>query len=136
ACLRAAAEAGADVLVLCDTRGGSMPGQIAAGVAAARTIGAKALGIHCHNDCELAVANTLAAVEAGATQVQGTINGFGERCGNANLCSVIPNLQLKLGYECVSPEQLKRLSELSRVVYELANIEPYKRQAYVGESAF
>jgi len=135
ACLKAAAEGGADVLVLCDTRGGSMPQRIAAGVAAALEIGAR-LGIHCHNDCELAVANTLAAVAAGATQVQGTINGFGERCGNANLCSVIPNLQLKLGYECVSPEQLKRLSELSRVVYELANIEPYKRQAYVGESAF
>ncbi|HLF11543.1 MAG TPA: citramalate synthase, partial [Gammaproteobacteria bacterium] len=95
-----------------------------------------ALGIHCHNDCELAVANSLAAVAAGATQVQGTINGFGERCGNANLCSVIPNLQLKLGYECVSAEQLKKMAALSRIVYELANIEPYKRQAYVGDSAF
>jgi 2-isopropylmalate synthase len=84
ACLRAAAQAGADVLVLCDTRGGSMPHEIAAGVAAAKTVGAKAYGIHCHNDCELAVANSLAAVAAGVTQVQGTINGFGERCGNAN----------------------------------------------------
>lgn len=136
ACLRAAADGGADVLVLCDTRGGSMPQQITAGVQAAAGAGAKALGIHCHNDCELAVANTLAAVAAGATQVQGTINGFGERCGNANLCSVIPNLQLKQGYECVTPEQLRQLAAVSRVVYELANIEPYKRQAYVGESAF
>lgn len=136
ACLRAAAEAGADVLVLCDTRGGSMPQQIAAGVEAAKAVGAKALGIHCHNDCELAVANSLAAVAAGVTQVQGTINGFGERCGNANLCSVIPNLQIKLGFECVSAEQLRNLAGLSRTVYELANIEPYKRQAYVGASAF
>ncbi|HEY8519954.1 MAG TPA: citramalate synthase [Gammaproteobacteria bacterium] len=136
ACLEAAADAGADVLVLCDTRGGSMPQQIAEGVRAAASIGAKALGIHCHNDCELAVANSLAAVEAGARQVQGTINGFGERCGNANLCSVIPNLQLKLGYECVTAEQLKNLKALSRIVYELSNIEPYKRQPYVGDSAF
>jgi 2-isopropylmalate synthase len=135
ACLRAAAEAGADWLVLCDTRGGSMPHEVARGVEAAAKLGAK-LGIHCHNDCELAVANSLAAVAAGATQVQGTINGFGERCGNANHCSVIPNLQIKLGYECVSAEQLKKLAHLSRTVYELANIEPYKRQPYVGESAF
>jgi 2-isopropylmalate synthase len=135
-CLRAAAEAGADVLVLCDTRGGSMPDEIRAGVEAATSTDANAIGIHCHNDCELAVANSLAAVEAGATQVQGTINGFGERCGNANLCSVIPNLQLKLGYDCISAEQLKLLPHVSRIVYELANIEPYKRQAYVGASAF
>ena len=136
ACLRTAAEAGADVLVLCDTRGGSMPEHVRSGVLAAAQSGAKALGIHCHNDCELAVANSLAAVDAGATQVQGTINGFGERCGNANLCSVIPNLELKLGYSCVTREQLKRVAALSRTVYELANIEPYKRQPYVGDSAF
>jgi 2-isopropylmalate synthase len=136
ACLKAAAEAGADVLVLCDTRGGSMPQQIRDGLQAAAGVGARAFGIHCHNDCELAVANSLAAVEAGATQVQGTINGFGERCGNANLCSVIPNLQLKLGLECVSAEELRKLAAVSRIVYELANIEPYKRQAYVGDSAF
>ncbi|HZF30954.1 MAG TPA: citramalate synthase [Gammaproteobacteria bacterium] len=136
ACLRAAAQAGADVLVLCDTRGGSMPHEIAAGVQAAKSVGAKTYGIHCHNDCELAVANSLAAVAAGVTQVQGTINGFGERCGNANLCSVIPNLQIKLNYECVSEAQLGKLAHLSRTVYELANIEPYKRQAYVGDSAF
>jgi len=136
ACLRAVTEAGADVVVLCDTRGGSMPHEISAGVEAARAAGALSLGIHCHNDCELAVANSLAAVGAGATQVQGTINGFGERCGNANLCSVIPNLQLKLGFECVSEAQLKGLATLSRTVYELANIEPYKRQPFVGASAF
>ncbi|HEY5665906.1 MAG TPA: citramalate synthase, partial [Gammaproteobacteria bacterium] len=136
ACLRAASDAGADVLVLCDTRGGSMPGEIAAAIEAARGVGAKAFGIHCHNDCELAVANSLAAVEAGVIQVQGTINGFGERCGNANLCSVIPNLQLKLGFDCVTADELKQLPKVSRTVYELANIEPFKRQAYVGESAF
>ena len=136
ACLGAAAEAGADVLVLCDTRGGTMPAEIVEAVRMATTVGGTAIGIHCHNDCELAVANSLAAVGAGATQVQGTINGFGERCGNANLCSVIPNLQLKLGYECVTAEELKALPRVSRTVYELANIEPFKRQAYVGESAF
>jgi 2-isopropylmalate synthase len=136
ACLKVAADAGADVLVLCDTRGGTMPQEIADAIQAVRAIGAKALGVHCHNDCELAVANSLAAVEAGVTQVQGTINGFGERCGNANLCSVIPNLQLKFGYECVTAEELKQLPRVSRTVYELANIEPFKRQAYVGESAF
>lgn len=136
ACLKAAAEAGADVLVLCDTRGGTMPAEIVAGVKAAASAGAKALGIHCHNDCELAVANSLAAVEAGVSQVQGTINGFGERCGNANLCSVIPNLQIKFGHDCVTAEELKQLPRISRTVYELANIEPFKRQAYVGESAF
>ena len=135
ACLKAAAQAGADVLVLCDTRGGSMPHEIRQATQAAAGLDRR-LGIHCHNDCELAVANSLAGVEAGASQVQGTINGFGERCGNANLCSVVPNLQLKLGYGCVSPSQLKTLPTVSRTVYELANIEPHKRQAYVGASAF
>ena len=135
-CLTAAAQAGADVLVLCDTRGGSMPLDIRAGMRAASQVVEAQLGIHCHNDCELAVANSLAGVESGAVQVQGTINGFGERCGNANLCSVIPNLQLKMGYRCVGPQQLKQLPQLSRLVYELANIEPNKRQAYVGASAF
>lgn len=136
ACLRAAAEAGADILVLCDTRGGTMPQEIAAAVEAAKGISDSALGIHCHNDCELAVANSIAAVEAGAIQVQGTINGIGERCGNANLCSVIPNLKIKYGYDCLSDDELAELAKVSRTVYELANIEPFKRQAYVGESAF
>jgi 2-isopropylmalate synthase len=94
------------------------------------------IGIHCHNDSELAVANSLIAVDHGARQVQGTINGFGERCGNVNLCSVIANLQLKMGYKVLSAANLRRLQELSHFVYELANIEPYKRQPFVGQSAF
>jgi 2-isopropylmalate synthase len=135
-CLVAAAQAGADMLVLCDTRGGRMPHEVAAALQAAKQAVTTPLGIHCHNDCEMAVANSLAAVEVGAVQVQGTINGFGERCGNANLCSVVANLQIKLGYQCVSAAQLQKLAELSRFVYELANVEPNKRQAYVGASAF
>jgi 2-isopropylmalate synthase len=135
-CLGAAAAAGADLLALCDTRGGSLPQQISRGMRAAREAVGVSLGIHCHNDCELAVANSVMAVEEGAVQVQGTINGFGERCGNANLCSLIPNLQLKLGYQCFTPTQLKKLTEVSRFVYELANLEPNRRQPYVGASAF
>ena len=136
-CLAAAADAGADALCLCDTRGGSTPTQVATAVDAVRAaLPAAVLGIHCHNDCELAVANSLIAVEHGCTQVQGTINGFGERCGNANLVSLIPLLQLKRGYHCVTPTQLKKLADTSRLVYELANVEPSKRQAFVGRSAF
>jgi 2-isopropylmalate synthase len=137
ACLRAAAEGGAAVLCLCDTRGGSLPGPVgeAVGVVRAHLPGLR-LGIHCHNDGELAVANSVAAVEAGCAQVQGTINGVGERCGNANLISVVGVLQLKLDYGCVRPTQLRRLSGLSRFVYELANLEPDKRQPFVGQSAF
>jgi len=135
-CLNVAAQSGADVLVLCDTRGGRLAHEIQTAMAAARKVVATPFGIHCHNDCELAVANSLAAVAAGAVQVQGTVNGFGERCGNANLCSVAPNLQLKMGYQCVSPTQLAQLAKMSRFVYELANIEPNKRQPYVGVSAF
>lgn len=136
ACLRAAAEGGARWICLCETNGGRMPWEVEAGVKAARAAVDTALAIHCHNDTELAVANTLAAVREGATQVQGTINGFGERCGNANLCSVIANLQLKMGFRVVPAANLRRLQELSRFVYELANIEPWKRQPYVGASAF
>lgn len=135
ACLRAASEAGADLLCLCDTRGGSLPGHVTAATLVAAEIGT-ALGIHCHNDSGLAVANSLAAVEAGATQVQGTINGFGERCGNASLCTLVPNLQLKMGILCVAPEQLAKLTELSRFCAELANVELEKRLPYVGRSAF
>jgi 2-isopropylmalate synthase len=135
-CVRAAADAGADVLCLCDTNGGRLPPEIAAGVDAVRAAVATPIGIHCHNDSELAVANSLTAVEHGAVQVQGTINGVGERCGNVNLCSVIANLQLKMGYHVISPANLRRLQELSRFVDELANIEHNKRQAYVGQSAF
>ena len=136
ACLRTATEAGATLLCLCDTRGGSVPGFVAEATRAARTAVAAPLGVHCHNDGELAVANSLAAVEAGAVQVQGVINGFGERCGNANLCSIVANLQLKLGHTCVPPTSLATLQQLSHFVDELANREPDKRQAYVGLSAF
>lgn len=137
AAIAAAAEAGAAVVCLCDTRGGTLPSQIAAAVDAARAaVPGVRLGIHCHNDCELAVANSLVAVEHGCVQVQGTMNGFGERCGNANLCSVIPALQLKQGRRVVTDAQLRRLADVSRVVYELANLEPNKRQAFVGQSAF
>ncbi|MBI4515354.1 MAG: citramalate synthase [Deltaproteobacteria bacterium] len=135
-CVRAAADGGADLLCLCDTNGGRLPEGIAQGVEAVRAAVATPIGIHCHNDSELAVANSLIAVQHGAVQVQGTINGIGERCGNVNLCSVIANLQLKMGTRVVSPGQLRRLQELSRFVYELANLEPHKRQPYVGVSAF
>ena len=135
-CLKAAADAGATVICLCDTRGGSMPSQITAGVKAAQSVVGVPLGIHCHNDSELAVANSLAAVEAGCVQVQGTINGVGERCGNANLVSIVANLQLKMGYHCVKQDKLRGLTELSHYVDELANREPLKSQAYVGMSAF
>ena len=136
ACVRTAADAGATLICLCDTRGGSLPAAIGAGVDAARAAVPTPLGIHCHNDCELAVANSVEGIAHGCVQVQGTINGFGERCGNANLMSVIPVLQLKRGLHCVTAAQLKKLSEVSHLVYELANLEPNKRQAFVGQSAF
>jgi 2-isopropylmalate synthase len=137
ACLEAAAAGGAACVCLCDTRGGSLPDQIEAGVrAAAAHLPAIRLAIHCHNDCDLAVANSLRAVTAGCVQVQGTINGIGERCGNANLVSVVALLQLKLGRRCVEPEQLAGLTDLSRFIDELANLDPNKRQPFVGQSAF
>jgi 2-isopropylmalate synthase len=135
-CLRAAAAGGASTIVLCDTNGGSLPGFVAEATRAAAAAVDRPLGIHCHNDCELAVANSLTAVENGAVQVQGTINGFGERCGNANLVSIIAGLELKLGCHALGPENLRRLTELSHFVYELANLPPQKHQAYVGQSAF
>jgi len=135
-CLKAAQEGGADWIVLCETNGGRLPGEVRDALNHVNRVIKTPLGIHCHNDGELAVANTLAAVEMGATQVQGTINGFGERCGNVNLISVVANLQLKMGKKCVSPAQLKKLREVSQLFYELANIQPNKRQAYVGDSAF
>jgi 2-isopropylmalate synthase len=134
--LQAAAEAGADRLVLCDTNGGSLPEDIGAGVDAARAATAVCLGIHTHNDADLGVANTLAGVAHGATHVQGTINGYGERCGNANLCSIIPNLQLKLGYDCLPPAKLRELTEVSKYVSEIANLSHPNALPYVGESAF
>jgi 2-isopropylmalate synthase len=135
-CLTAAQEGGADWIVLCDTNGGRLPGDIRAAITAVRDSISTPLGIHCHNDGELAVANSMAAVEMGVRQVQGTINGFGERCGNLNLCSLIPNLEIKLGKKCVEPGQLKRMREISHFFYELANIQPNKHQPYVGDSAF
>ena len=135
-CLKAAEEGGADWIVLCDTNGGRLPSEVREAGGRVRESVRTPLGIHCHNDGELAVANTRAAVEMGARQVQGTINGFGERCGNLNLCSIIPNLQLKMGKSCIKLAQLKRLREVSHFFYELANIQPNKRQPYVGDSAF
>lgn len=135
--LRAALAGGAQCLVLCDTNGGSLPGQVAEVVGRVQATFPEAqLGIHAHNDGGLAVANTLAAVEAGAVHVQGTINGYGERCGNADLTSVIPNLQLKMGRAVVTPEQLAGLSETARLVSELANLKPNPHAPYVGRSAF
>lgn len=135
--LRTAVQFGACRLVLCDTNGGSMPEAVAAGVDAVRTALPDAtLGIHCHNDCDLAVANSLAAVRHGCTQVQGTINGMGERCGNADLTAVIPNLMLKYGYDCLKSGSLKKLTEASRYVYEIANLNFLDSQPFVGASAF
>ncbi|HXX59311.1 MAG TPA: citramalate synthase [Dehalococcoidales bacterium] len=135
-CLKVAAEAGAACNVLCDTNGGTLPDEITAMVKLAKKAANIPLGIHAHNDAELAVANTLAAVKAGATQVQGTINGYGERSGNANLCSIIPDLKLKMGIDCVSDEQLKLLSEVSHFVSEAANMSHDNALPYVGASAF
>ncbi|HYE05558.1 MAG TPA: citramalate synthase [Planctomycetota bacterium] len=133
----AAHGAGAERLILCDTNGGSLPSSVAAAIAAvqARLPDAK-LGIHVHNDGGLAVANTLAAVAAGCVQVQGTINGVGERCGNVDLCAVIANAEIKLGRRCLPDGHLQRLTEISRVVWERANLHGPANQPYVGRSAF
>lgn len=134
--LQVAEEAGAEVIVLCDTNGGSLPSEVSEIVGRVRQVIKAPLGIHTHNDGELAVANSLVAVQAGVTQVQGTINGIGERCGNANLCSIIPNLQLKLGIQVLTPEQLKQLRALSLFVAERAHVHLSPQQPYVGRSAF
>jgi len=134
--LEAAAQANVDCIVLCDTNGGSLPFEVAEIVRIVKKRIKTPLGIHTHNDGECAVANSLVAVENGVVHVQGTINGFGERCGNANLCSIIPALKLKMGRECVSDEQLRSLRQVSRTIFELANLVPNKHQAYVGNSAF
>jgi len=135
-CLLAAQSAGADCLVLCDTNGGTLPDDVKRIITEIKKDVHIPLGIHAHNDSECAVANSVIAVEGGASHVQGTINGLGERCGNANLCSVIPNLQVKLGMNCISPEQLSRLRDVSRFVNEIANVRHFKRQPFVGDSAF
>ncbi|MEE9276998.1 MAG: citramalate synthase [Dehalococcoidia bacterium] len=135
--LRTAHRAGAAYLILCDTNGSVVTSELVRAVQAAREALPDArFGIHCHNDCELAVANSLAAVEAGVTQVQGCINGYGERCGNANLASIIPNLQLKMGRRVVSDEQLRDLTNTSLFIAELANLTLSNQAPYVGRSAF
>lgn len=158
--LKTAALAGAEWLVLCDTNGGTLPHEISEIVGAVSNAIAQEqwhcqpddrnanapghntqaalplLGIHTHNDSETAVANALAAVMAGCHMVQGTINGYGERCGNANLCSLIPNLQLKLGYDCITNQQLAQLTATSRAISEVANLAPDDRAPFVGQSAF
>ncbi|OGR23061.1 MAG: citramalate synthase, partial [Deltaproteobacteria bacterium RIFOXYD2_FULL_66_9] len=134
--LAAAVDAGADVLVLCDTNGGSLPSDITRIVKEVRKATSTAIGIHTHNDGEMAVANTLAAVESGATQVQGTINGYGERCGNANLVSILPALMLKMGREVLPKGQLRKLTDLSRYVAEVANVGQWLHAPYVGNAAF
>ena len=134
--LRAAEDAGVDCLVLCDTNGGTLPHELRRILTQTRREISAPFGIHAHNDSDLAVANSLTAVEMGARQVQGTVNGMGERCGNANLCSIIGNLTLKMGVDCIDPEQLERLREVSRFVSEIANIPPNRHQPYVGDSAF
>jgi len=134
--LDTAVEAGADWLVLCDTNGGTLSDDLEIITANVKKQVKARLGIHAHNDMELAVANSLAAVRAGATMVQGTINGYGERCGNANLCSVIPNLQLKMGKSCLLPKKMTKLTNVSRAVTEIANVQPREHNPYVGLNAF
>ena len=136
ATIKAAEAAGADCIVLCDTNGGTLSFDLAEVVREVRGVVKTPLGIHVHNDSDLAVANTIAAVKEGVVHVQGTINGHGERCGNANLCSIIPNLQLKMGITCLPDDRLQRLKDASRFVSELANLPHNKHQPYVGDSAF
>jgi 2-isopropylmalate synthase len=135
-CLLAAQDGGADCLIPCDTNGGTLPGDVRTAFHEITKKVRTRLGMHAHNDSECAVANSVIAVESGASQVQGTINGLGERCGNANLCSVIPDLQVKLGMKCISADQLRRLRDVARFVNEIANIRHFKRQPFVGDSAF
>src|ERR687887_226008 len=136
ATVKAAADAGAHWLVLCDTNGGTLPAQLVEILREVKKGVRTPLGIHVHNDAECAVANSLAAVAEGVAQVQGTMNGFGERCGNANLVSIIPSLVLKLGLDCIPENNLRELRDVSRFVSELANRKPWDAQPYVGDSAF
>jgi 2-isopropylmalate synthase len=135
--LVSAAQAGADAIVLCDTNGGCMPEQVYEITrAVCEQFGDIVVGIHTHNDTDCATANSLAAVRAGAGHLQGTINGLGERCGNANLCAIIPNLVFKMGLEVLSPEKIKTITEVSRYVFEIGNLTPVMNMPYVGDSAF
>ena len=132
----AAVSGGADVIVLCDTNGGTLPFEIEEIMGKVCPKIPVKVGIHTHNDCGLAVANTIAAVRSGAVMVQGTVNGYGERCGNADLTSVIPNLQLKMGLSCMTEKNLSHLTEVSRYVSEVANMTPFNGRPFVGRSAF
>lgn len=134
--LKTAMNGGADVVVLCDTNGGSMPDEIQRIIREVKPDLTVPFGIHAHNDCGLALSNSLVAVRSGASMVQGTINGYGERCGNTDLIPVIGNLQLKMGYQCTAEERVKQLTELSRFVSEVANIPPLNQRPFVGRSAF
>ncbi len=135
-CVRAAAESGAEVVALCDTNGGMLPREVADIVH--QVIGATGarVGIHCHNDTGCAVANSMAAVAAGATHVQGTINGYGERTGNANILTLVSNLQIKQGWELIEPERLREATRIAHAISEVTNVPPNSRQPYVGSSAF
>lgn len=135
-CLAAAQDAGADCLVLCDTNGGTITTTMRETVKKVVKNISAPVGIHVHNDIDCAVANSIIAVEFGASQVQGTINGLGERCGNANLISIIPNIQVKLGMHCISADNMKKLRDVSRFVNEIANLRHFRRQPYAGDSAF
>ena len=134
--IEAAVKAGAERIILCDTNGGTMPWEIREMVSIVREQCSVPLGIHAHNDAEMGVANSLVAVQAGAMHVQGTINGIGERCGNANLCSIMANLELKMGRTALGEGRLKNLRTISHYVAEMANLLPNKRQPYVGDTAF
>jgi len=135
--LAAAAEAGANVIVLCETNGGSLPDEVCnITKKVCAEFGGIAIGIHAHNDCDCAAANSLGAVKAGARHVQGTINGLGERTGNANLCTIIPSLVFKMGFDVANRQKLQSLTELSRYVFEIANLAPVMNMPYVGQSAF
>lgn len=134
--LKVAENAGAECIVLCDTTGGAMPLEVMEVVKVVRDLVGVRLGIHAHDDSGVAVANTLLAVQAGVEHVHGTFNGYGERCGNANLCVIIPNLKLKLGKDCISDQNMVKLTSLSRLISELANLPHDERMPYVGKSAF
>lgn len=135
--IQTALEAGADTIVLCDTNGGSMPWEVEDIVSEVnKKLDDPQLGIHTHNDGEVGVANTLYAVKQGVNQVQGTMNGYGERCGNANLSSIIPNIKFKLGIDCISENEIKKLYEVSHFIHELTNLPPLKNHPFIGESAF
>src|SRR5262249_52586431 len=134
--LQAAQHGGADWIVLCDPNGGTLTSKLVKIISQVKLLIATPFGIHAHNDSELAVANSLAAVESGARQVQGTVNGYGERCGNANLCSVLSALELKLGYETIGPERLTPLTPVPHYVAELANLPHRNHLPFLGRSAF